>query len=219
MENSQEQTLKCDVSSYVYFFAHKTKPLVKIGKANCWLSRAPNIGGGKFIDFKKSFVKKLSSEKDALDLEFMLHTLFEEKRKPLSDRGDGYTEWFCSSVMEQVFKLVRYLQKTDGVNLTPKPTKKSGWNGELINDKASPQEIANYILRHCNVWIDNKKLFIQSEANDIGYVMHPLVEKLHQHVGAEHSILPAFATFPENPWVISGNDYSMLKLKKLFKIN
>lgn len=118
--------------SYVYFFQHKTKPLVKIGKALCWETRGAEVGRGDIIDVSRSLIKKVDSEQAAYDLEFLLHRLFEDKRQPLEEQCDGYTEWFCSSVMNDVNNLVKGLEDLSGGKIKKKSAQLNKWEGEKI---------------------------------------------------------------------------------------
>ena len=102
------------MTSYVYFFHHKTLPIVKIGKANDWASRAMCVGGKEIIDFSKSMVKKVADSSAAIDLERMLHVVFEKFRHERLINLCGGTEWFKVEIMDDVKRMVRGLEKTDG---------------------------------------------------------------------------------------------------------
>lgn len=207
-----------DGGSYVYFFAHASEPLVKIGKANCWESRFPMVGGDQLIDADKSYIKRVCSEREAFDLEFMLHALFREKRSPLSIRREGYTEWFCSSVMVVVLEIVRGLESIQGVPIRSKSiAEPAKWTGEAIDHSSiTNQEAADAILRHCSVWIDGLTVFMVVKSEGFQWVMQGLIARLHKALSARESTLPAFADFPEKPWTITVRQEEFQEMTELF---
>lgn len=191
--------------AYVYFFAHKTLPLVKIGKAVCWQTRGADVGKGGIINEAKSLIKKVDNEQAAFDLEFMLHKMFEDKRSPLNDMRDGYTEWFCSSVMDTVKLLVRGLEDLKGLTIKKKPATK-GWTGERIDLKADTTSLISLVKKHCTVRVKQDTIYMQTVTDGFQYVMHSIVETLLKRLRGVNALLPAFYYFPDMEWELQLKD-------------
>ena len=193
--------------SYVYFFQHKTKPLVKIGKALCWETRGAEVGRGDIIDVSRSLIKKVDSEQAAYDLEFLLHKLFEASRQPLDTIVDGYTEWFCDSVMENVKLIVRGLEVISGTSIKKK-TKKMSWEGESINYKATSKELFALIQKHSVVRVENLSVYMQVKSEGFQFVMVKVIEAIlkDKSIQYESANFPAWADFPEREWSITFKD-------------
>lgn len=196
---------------YVYFFAHKTLPLVKIGKAVCWETRGAAVGAGDIIDENKSLIKKVVGERAAFDLEFLLHKLFEDKRKPLTDSRDGYTEWFCDSVMEDVNKLVRGLEDLSGGKIKKKSVQVGKWEGEKIDLKGDPKYLFGVLSRHASVRVEGNRIFMLPTTEDFQFVFHKVLQAIVDQIPHNGAMFPAYASLPDKEWELELPDIKDLK--------
>jgi hypothetical protein len=117
------------MTSYVYFFQHRTLPLVKIGKANNWMVRASQVGGTELIDIERSFIKHIDTESHAYDVERMLHKIFYSFRVDDPTGLSGGTEWFEDSIIpraREILGKMQYAAKPKRV----KPTDK--WRSQVV---------------------------------------------------------------------------------------
>lgn len=88
------------MSAFVYILAHPTAPRFNIGKAIDVLTRIRQIGKRQF-DLARSFAVRVSTEKEAHNIERLLHRVFAKFRvspevvtASEGKRPDGATEWF-----------------------------------------------------------------------------------------------------------------------------
>lgn len=196
---------------YVYFFAHKTEPLVKIGKAVCWESRGAIVGAGDIIDEERSLIKKVVGEQAAYDLEYMLHKLFEDKRKPLEQSRDGYTEWFCDSVMEDVNKLVRGLEDLSGGKIKKKSAQVGKWEGEKINLKGDAKYLFGVLSRHVSVRVDGNRIYMLPTTEGFQFVFHNVLTAILKQIDHKGAQFPAYYYFPDKEWELELPDIKDLK--------
>lgn len=197
--------------SYVYFFQHSSKPLVKIGKALCWETRGADVGRGGIIDISKSFIKKVDSEQSAYDLEFLLHKLFEDKRQPLEQQCDGYTEWFCNSVMEDVTKLVKGLENLSGGKIKKKSAQVSKWEGEKIDLKGDVKYLFSVLARHVSVRAEGNRLYMLPITEGFQFVFHNLLSAIMNKIEHKGGEFPAYHYFPDKEWELELPDIKDLK--------
>lgn len=199
--------------AYVYFFAHKTEPLVKIGKAICWETRGATVGAGDIIDEDRSLIKKVAGEQAAFDLEYMLHKLFADKRKPLEDTREGYTEWFCDSVMKDVNKLVRGLEDLSGGRIKKKSvsTNVGKWEGEKIDFKGDAKYLFGLISRHVSVRVEGNRLFMLPTTEGFQFVFHKVLQAIFDQVPNNGGVFPAYASLPDKEWELELPDIKDLK--------
>ena len=101
-------------ASNVYMLAHRTANLVKIGKANSIISRAASLRLDDF-DLSKSIGLQVKTERDAFDLERILHTVFKTHRLSVAqvsgtlNHDSGMTEWFSSDCMGRAQEFLAHI--------------------------------------------------------------------------------------------------------------
>lgn len=197
--------------AYVYFFAHKTEPLVKIGKAICWETRGATVGAGDIIDEDRSLIKKVVGEQAAFDLEYMLHKLFADKRKPLEQSRDGYTEWFCDSVMEDVNKLVRGLEDLSGGKIKKKSAQTNEWVGENIDLKGDAKYLFSLLAKHVSVRVEGNRMFMLPITEGFQFVFHPVLTAICNQIPHNGAMFPAYMSLPDKEWELELPDIKDLK--------
>jgi len=199
--------------AYVYFFAHKTLPLVKIGKAICWETRGATVGAGDIIDEDRSLIKKVVGEQAAFDLEYLLHKLFEDKRKPLEEQRDGRTEWFCNSVMPDVSKLVRGLEDLSGGKIKKKSASSdvNKWEGEKIDLKGDAKYLFGVLSRHVSVRVEGNRMFMLPTTEGFQFVFHKVLQAIVDQIPHNGAMFPAYASLPEKEWELELPDIKDLK--------
>lgn len=113
------------MTAFVYFLPHATQPRFKIGKAVDLTARLRQLGM-KFFDLAHCTAVRLTSEKDAENLERLLHRAFAQWRLAPAEvaaeeggRTDGYTEWFQKTCFDRLGKLLEHT--ADLFTFTPIP--------------------------------------------------------------------------------------------------
>lgn len=101
--------------SHVYILKHSSLPFIKIGKADHVLQRVASIGKDHF-NISESFSLKLTSIKEAYQLERVLHFIFKGYRVSPKEGKDkignisGVTEWFKIECLEKLTEFLRVIQ-------------------------------------------------------------------------------------------------------------
>lgn len=113
------------MESHVYILAHKSEPIIKIGKANSISARAAAFGLD-VIDFDRSLGILVGSNAAALRLERILHLTFDDWRVTQNDAlmahgvaYSGSTEWFLSECRERLEAFINSNKEFYGLTTIP----------------------------------------------------------------------------------------------------
>lgn len=96
---------------FLYLLDDREAGLVKIGHtAHPWRRVATVASRYPGIDLAQS----LLLEVDTRQLEFIVHSAFSEVRRPRQDGGEGSTEWFERSILDEAIELCHYVGRLRG---------------------------------------------------------------------------------------------------------
>jgi len=151
-------------ASHVYLLAHRTANLVKIGKANSIISRASSLCLDDF-DLSKSIGLKVKTEREAFELERMLHTVFKSYRlqveqvSSILNHSSGMTEWFSSDCMGRAQEFLSHINDMvpfERVEVTipakPEPSKRVNLTQQDRDDQwLKAMKKANQINEECRM--------------------------------------------------------------------
>ena len=206
MTQVAEDLMECD-KAFVYFLKHKTKPIIKIGKAKDWQNRVDSLGGEGVIDYESSFLKEMDTEKDAFDLEYTLHQVFKDSQVVLEESSDGYTEWFCSSISNEISRIVKDCKSLSG---RKRKCKIVEWGGVKINvETCSFKELSQFVHRNCEVSFIENKITITPKGNGFRYKMGPILKRLQSDLKSVDSYTPTGVNFHKNSWILYFDDSSL----------
>ncbi|WP_168734292.1 GIY-YIG nuclease family protein [Pseudothauera nasutitermitis] len=96
---------------FLYFLDDQESGLVKIGHTeHPWRRIATVAGRHLSIDLAESML----IEVDTRQLEFIVHSVFSDARRPRREGGEGSTEWFERSILPEAIELCHYVGQLRG---------------------------------------------------------------------------------------------------------
>lgn len=101
--------------SNIYILTFKDKNYLKIGKADDVFTRIKNFKYLGDIDFDNSYFFNVSSREEALKNESVLHHVFESYRFQSELSGDGSSELFDRSIIDDLLKTVSIVFKIQDI--------------------------------------------------------------------------------------------------------
>lgn len=158
------------MKSYVYILPLKDRSKFKIGKANNIYSRIKTLQKhwGEF-DLAKSFILECN-EQEVFKIEKNLHFIFKENNLDLSDKYDGYSEFFsmdCFHLVENAIKLFLELKDIVKITISEKELKKELYPDNKSQTKKLPY---NLFLKYCFEEMNSNSKIVSSADLDFMYI-------------------------------------------------
>lgn len=91
---------------YVYLAVHRAGQRFKIGLSNDPLRRFAQLPEAHDIDVETSVARRMPTRARASEVERSLHRALAPFRLTLSERGDGYTEWFSLEAFSRAVAII-----------------------------------------------------------------------------------------------------------------
>ena len=169
------------MKSYVYILLLKNKNLLKIGRTNSLSKRVSSLSLFYTFDKNKSFTLECLNTQESISLESTLHHTFHHKRTPLGSPGG--TEFFDSSIYEDVYDMVKIISKNKNTKLFHIKQK--------FNDDTDSDKTIRYLSGVCNS-IKNKRLMLdisQCQLAQMAGISKRTLERIENCNGSSSSFL------------------------------